>query len=76
MNKKVYLVRHEDDNDEVVAYDLLLVPKNIDDILNPDNLIVSYPVSRSSAGMEMVSSAIFYKMAELQNQGYTVECFF
>ena len=76
MKKEVYVCWHESDTDEIDRYDLLLVSKGPYWIMDPDNLIASYPVSHSPSGTPLISTNMLDKMAELQNQGYHIEFFF
>lgn len=77
MKKEVYVCWHESDTTgEIDRYDLLLVPEDAEDIRSMDNLIVSYPVTRSAAGSVLVSTAMLHKLAEIQNQGYPIRFFF
>lgn len=76
MKQEVYVCWQDKDNDgRIDGYELVLLGPD-DNILNPDNLIASYPVTRSDSGAPLISAAMLHKLAGLQNKGYKIRFFF
>lgn len=75
--KEVYVCSIESAETGMIdRYDMIRVPESIHDINNPRNIIKSFPVYRSAGGNILINSEILHSIATLQNEGYTVTCFF
>lgn len=75
MKNEVYVCWKEGDAGKIDGYKLIMMGSGAD-ILNPDNLIASFPVYPSPAGTPLIPASMLHKMAELQNQGYKIRFFF